>query len=58
MDHNPQLANLEFSDVDQYCVADGGDTLGPGHRPIQDYLPQVAAYQPCIVFVVGRELRR
>jgi len=48
---NPQLANLGFSNVDLYCVAQGGETLGPGRRPIQASLPVVAAYQPCIVFV-------
>ena len=48
---NPRLANLGFSDVDVYCVAQGGETLGPGRRPIQASLSVVAAYQPCIVFL-------
>jgi len=51
MHDNPQLANFGFSDVDVYCVAEGGETLRPGRRPIQASLPEVAAYRPCIVFL-------
>jgi len=50
MEH-PELANLGFDDVDVYCVAEGGETLGQGRRPMRARLDDVRAYRPYVVFL-------
>jgi len=51
MTSSPELANLGLRDADVKCVAVGGATLGPHHKPISNHLQAVKDLDPFAIFV-------
>ena len=52
---NPQLANLGFSDVDVYCVEEGGEMLGPRRAPSKTtYRKSLHTGLALCLFILGK----
>ena len=55
MYENPQLSNLGFSDIDVYCMAKGGETLGPRRAPSKTtYRKSLRTGLALYLFILGK----